>query len=61
MHSLLFNTYIHTHNRFVALFQDYPGELVPEVSLLLDYGAREDNRDRHTDNPAGCHSIRTNQ
>jgi len=25
------------------------------------YGAREDNRGRHTDNPAGRHSIRTNQ
>jgi len=22
------------------------------------YGAREDNRSRHTDHPAGCHSIR---
>jgi len=25
------------------------------------YGAKEDNRGRHTDNPAGRHSIRTNQ
>ena len=25
------------------------------------YGAREDNRGRHTDHPAGCHSIWTNQ
>ena len=25
------------------------------------YGAREDIRGRHTNNPAGCHSIRTNQ
>jgi len=25
------------------------------------YGAREDNRGRHTDHPAGRHSIRTNQ
>ena len=25
------------------------------------HGAREDNRGRHTDNPGGCHSIRTNQ
>ena len=25
------------------------------------YGAREYIRRRHTDNPAGCHSIRTNQ
>jgi len=24
------------------------------------YGAREDYRGRHTDHPAGCHSIRTN-
>jgi len=25
------------------------------------YGARGDNRSRHADNPAGCHSIWTNQ
>jgi len=25
------------------------------------YGAREDNSGRHTDHPAGCHSIQTNQ
>jgi len=38
-------------------FWDYPGELVPEENLLLDfYGARQDNRGRHID-----HSIRTNQ
>jgi len=53
-------TYI--HNRFAVLFRDYPGEPVPEENLLLDFcGAREDNRGRHTDHPAGCHSIRTNQ
>ena len=31
-----------------------------EISSGL-YGAKGDTRGRHTDNPAGCHSIRTNQ
>jgi len=35
---------------------------VPEENLLLDfYGAREDNRGRHTDHPDGRHPIQTNQ
>jgi len=38
----------------------FPG-LHARRKLLLDYGAREDNRSRHTDHPAGRHSIQTNQ
>jgi len=34
---------------------------VPEENLLDFYGAREDNRGRHTDHPAERHSIQTNQ
>jgi len=30
------------HNRFMALFRDHPGELVPEENLWTLYGARED-------------------
>jgi len=29
--------YIRTHNHFTTLFQDYPGEPVPEENLLLDF------------------------
>jgi len=40
-------------------FRDHPGELVPE---LLDFMVQEKiNRGRHTNHPAGRHSIRTNQ
>jgi len=43
-------------------FLDYPGDLVPEENLLVDfYGAREDNRGRDINHPDGRHSIRTNQ
>jgi len=45
--------------------RDYPGEPVPEEEIfswtLGLYGAREDNRGRHTDHPDGRYSIRTNQ
>ena len=49
------------HNRFTALFQDYPGEPVPEEKLLDFMMQRKINRSRHTDQPAGRHSIWTNQ
>jgi len=49
------------HNCFMALFTVYPGEPVPEEKLLDLNAQREINRGRHTDNPAGHHSIRTNQ
>jgi len=46
----------------MALFQDYLGEPVPEESFFGLYGARYgDSRVRHTANPAGRHSIQTNQ
>jgi len=35
-------------------FQDHPGEPVPEENFWI-------NRGRHTDHPAGHHSIPTNQ
>jgi len=42
-------------------FQDYPVEPVPERELLGFVMQGKINRDRHTDHPAGHHSIRTNQ
>jgi len=52
----------HTHTTVLwPFFRDYPSELVPEESSSGLYVAREDYRGRDTDNPAGCHSIRTNQ
>ena len=47
-----------TRNRFVALFPGLPGWAGARRNL---YGAREDNRGRHTNHPAGRHSVRTNQ
>ena len=49
------------HNRFTALFRDHPGEPAPEEKLLDFMVQGKINRGRHTDHPAGCHSIRTNQ
>ena len=52
----------HTHNCFTAIFPGLPRWAGARRNLLLDfYGAREDKRGRHTDNPAGRHSIQTNQ
>jgi len=51
----------HTHNCFTALFLGLPDEPVPEKSSSGLYGTRGDIRGRHTNNPAGRHSIRTNQ
>jgi len=48
----------HTQPFYDHFFRDYPGE--PKKSSGL-YGAREYNRDRHTNNPAGRHSVRINQ
>jgi len=51
----------HHHNRFTALF---PGPLgwAGARRELLDFMVHEEiNRGRHTDHPAGRHSIRTNQ
>jgi len=41
------NTCTHTHTQ--TLYSPFP------------QGAREDNRGRHTDHPAGRHSIQTNR
>jgi len=42
-------------------FQDHPGEPVPEQKLLDFMVQGKINRGRHTDHPAGRHSIWTNQ
>jgi len=55
MHTL---THTHMHNRFTALFPGPAGEPVPEEDFKVQ---GEINRGRHTDHPAGRHSIRTNQ
>ena len=54
------NPFTHTHNRFTALFPGPPGWPSARRELLDFYGAREDNRGRHTDHPAWRHSIWTN-
>ena len=58
--SNIIKTHTHRHhNHFMALFRDYPGEPVSEENFFWTYGEREDNRGRHTDIPAGRHSMRT--
>jgi len=42
-------------------FRDHPGEPVPEEKLLDFMVQGKINGGRHTENPAGRHSIRTNQ
>jgi len=44
-----------------SFFRDHPGEPVPEEKLVDFMVQGKINRGRHTDHPAGCHSIRTNQ
>ena len=51
----------HNHNRITALFQDHPGWAGARRELLDFMVQGKINRGRHTDHPAGCHSIRTNQ
>jgi len=34
---LLVRQKTHTHTRFIAIFQDYPGELVPKGKINLDF------------------------
>ena len=57
---MLVHTYTHTTVLWPFL-PDYPGEPVPEENSSGLHGAREDSRGRHTNNPAGRYSIRTNQ
>ena len=53
-------THTHTHNCFTALFPGPPGWAGARRELL-DFMVRgKINRGRHTDHPAGRHSIRTN-
>jgi len=52
----------HAHSHFMALFPGPPRCAGARRNLLLGfYGAREENRSRHTDHPDEHHSIRTNQ
>ena len=50
----------HHHNRFTALFPGPPGWASAIRELLAFIVQRKVNRGRHTDHPAGRHSIRTN-
>ena len=53
--------YTHTHNRFTALFPG-PSGWAGARRELLDFMVQGNiNTGRHTDHPAGRHSIRTNQ
>jgi len=51
----------HTYNCFMTFFPGLPRGASARKNLLSFYGAREDNRGRHTDHPDGSHSIWTNQ
>ena len=51
----------HTTTILRPFFWDYPGVLVPEEKLLNFMQQGKINRGRHTDHPAGRHSIPNNQ
>jgi len=51
----------HHHNRFTALIPGPPGWASARRELLDFMEQGKINRGRHTDHPAGRHSIRTNQ
>jgi len=54
------DTQTHTHNRSMALFPGPPGWA--GATELLDFMVRgKINRGRHTNHPAGHHSIQTKQ
>jgi len=54
--------YYHTHTFVLWLFSGTTRvRWCQNKSSSGVYGARGDIRGRHNDNPAGCHSIRTNQ
>ena len=42
-------------------FREHPGELVPEENFWTLWCKGKINRGRHTDHPAGRHSVRTKQ
>ena len=53
--------FMQCHNHFRALFPGPPGWAGARRDLLDFVVQRKINRGRHTDHPAGCHSIQTNQ
>jgi len=53
--------FYHHHNHFTALFPGPPGWASARRALLDFMAQGKINRGRHTDHPAGRHSIRTNQ
>jgi len=53
--------YHHHHNRFTALFPGPPRWAGARRELLDFMVQGKINRGRHTDHPAGRHSIQTNQ
>jgi len=55
--NVLILLWAHTQPVLLPIFRDYLGEPVPKEIFFW----REDNRGRHTDHPAGCHSIWINQ
>jgi len=61
MKSTVNHWFHHHHNRFTALFPG-PPRWAGARRVLLDFVVQgKINRGRHTDHPAGRHSIRTNQ
>jgi len=54
-------TLLHIHNRFTALSSGSPGWAGARRELMDFMVQGKINRGRHTDHPAGRHSIRTNQ
>jgi len=59
MKTLLIQAPNHHNNRFTALFPGPPGWASARRELLDFMVQMKINRGRHTDHPAGCHSIRT--
>jgi len=59
---LFYDDIVHVHHdRFTALFPGPPGWAGARRELLDFMVQRKINKGRHTDHPAGRHSIRTNQ
>jgi len=50
-----------THTILQPFFWNHLGEPVPEEIFFWTLWCKEDNRGRHSDYPAGHHSIRTNR
>jgi len=59
--ALLVATSLHTHTTVLRPFFKTTRKSQCQKKSSGLHGAREDNRGRHTDNPDGLHSIRTNQ